>query len=86
MKYDKKTIADMARDGVLMVKFQKTDGTLREMKCTLLQEYLPKLELNDGLQSEGHPNVLAVWDVEANGWRSFRIESVQDVKQLLTEG
>ena len=60
------------------VIFQKVDGSLREMHCTLQPQFLPPLE-------EGHKSkpvdtdVLAVWDLDKNGWRSFRLDSVISV-------
>jgi hypothetical protein len=51
----------------------------------LLSEYLPNQQEMDFTEVDSK-EYLAVWDVEVNGWRSFRIESVSEVKQeLLTE-
>ena len=33
-------------------------------------------------ESKINPNTLSVWDIEANGWRSFRWDSIQSVKVL----
>jgi hypothetical protein len=69
-------------NGVTTVVFEKTDGTERVLKGTLLAEYLPAKELDltvDTLEKERkqNENILAVWDVENNGWRSFRVDSVK---------
>lgn len=70
---------------IVEVTFTKVDGTERVMKCTLREDVIPAPE-NDGMQQSGftpkrqaNPNVAAVWDVEANGWRSFRFDSVKDI-------
>ena len=68
---------------VASVKFTKVDGSERDMKCTLLSEHLPAEEAAKGVRPD-NPNVLAVWDLEKNEWRSFRVDSVQNVN-LLTD-
>jgi hypothetical protein len=71
---------------VSTVVFTKVDGTEREMKCTLLPEYLPAKPVVDGQQllteslpRAENPNTMSVWDLESNGWRSFRTDSVKSV-------
>ncbi len=69
-------------NGVTTVVFEKTDGTERVLKGTLLAEYLPVKELDptdDTPEKERkqNENILAVWDIENNGWRSFRVDSVK---------
>jgi hypothetical protein len=85
VNYSKQQIVEQARSGIINVRFVKLNGEERDMKCTLLSEYLPnQIEMDfTEVESKDH---LAVWDVEVNGWRSFRIESVLEVKpELLTE-
>ena len=60
------------------VVFQKVDGTLREMHCTLKPEYLPPLE-GGHVSKPLNDEVLAVWDLDKNGWRSFRLDSVVSI-------
>jgi hypothetical protein len=76
MTYDKNTIVAAARQGVITVRFTKKNGDERIMKCTLLSEYLPQQKDVEEATTMDNPNLIAVWDVEANGWRSFRIDSV----------
>ncbi len=76
MTYDKNTIVVAARQGVITVRFTKKNGDERTMKCTLLSEYLPQQKDIEEISTKENSNLLAVWDVEANGWRSFRIDSV----------
>lgn len=84
-------LLNLLHDHVLEVTFTKVDGAERVMKCTLKENVIPTPE-NDGMQQSGftpkrqvNPNVAAVWDVEANGWRSFRFDSVKDVVLILDE-
>lgn len=83
MIFTKETIANMLRDSVVTVTFTKVDGTERVMKCTLMSEYVPANQNSASnqvlLQESGNDNNISVWDVDANGWRSFRINSVKSV-------
>ena len=54
--------------------FQKVDGSIREMKCTLQAHLLP--EGYTGEESKAKPGLLVVWDTENDGWRSIKYESV----------
>lgn len=65
-------------NGVVSVLFVKKDGTERKMLCTLKSDLLPaQTDLEESVQKKTpNPDVLAVWDVEAQGWRSFRFDSI----------
>jgi hypothetical protein len=80
-KYELKEILERE---VRTVVFEKVDGSLREMKCTLLTEYLPVTEkqlLNEDTTVRKEPDgVLSVWDIENGGWRSFRLDSIKEIR------
>jgi hypothetical protein len=48
------------------------------MWCTLQKEYLPEQkDIEEVLvKPEDEPKAIAVWDLEKQAWRSFRIESM----------
>jgi len=69
------------RKELLEVTFLKLDGDKRIMTCTKSFDIIPK---------ENHPKtdsepvkegLITVWDTNANGWRSFRYDRVQEVKK-----
>jgi hypothetical protein len=64
--------------GIANVTFVKKDGTERKLLCTLLPSELPaQTDLEEAVQKKTpNPEVLAVWDLENKGWRSFRYDSV----------
>jgi hypothetical protein len=57
------------------VIFRKVDGSERTMICTLQESAIETGKAAQDVKSRNE-NVLAVWDVENKGWRSFRINSV----------
>lgn len=66
--------------GVVTVIFNKVDGSERVMKCTLSlgmipEDMKPKGDDTRVLSEE----VVRVYDVEAEGWRSFRKDSIISV-------
>jgi|688.fasta_scaffold153900_1 hypothetical protein len=85
MSFDRKSLIELLRDNVVVVTFMKIDGTERKMRCTLQPEYVPNAATNGKkLLGEGgdggiNNNNVSVWDIDASGWRSFRVESIKSV-------
>jgi hypothetical protein len=79
----KEELKSILLDHVAMVKFTKTDGTEREMRCTLISHYIPQTVSEETIKKSTkseNPDVLAVWDVDSDGWRSFKLDSILSVK------
>ncbi|CAB4143464.1 WYL domain containing protein [uncultured Caudovirales phage] len=62
------------------ITFTKKDGTDRVMKCTLRSEVAIPYEKKTDRTREGKENILPVWDLEADGWRSVNIDTIKEVK------
>ena len=76
-KKGRKWLAGILEQSVVEVTFTKKDGTERVMNCTLLEDYLPE---TTGAGRSAGSDALAVFDVDADGWRSFRWDSIKTVK------
>jgi hypothetical protein len=75
-------LIDLLRHNIVSVTFTKVNGEERVMACTLQPNLIPNATTQNGeLIVEGKitSNNIAVWDVNANGWRSFRVASVKTV-------
>lgn len=77
---DRDYILEQLRSRIVEVDFIKADGSPRTMKCTLQSSMLPKqekplIDLTKKPKTE-NLNVIAVYDIDAKGWRSFRLDSV----------
>jgi hypothetical protein len=85
---DRFELKQILEKSVATVVFTKVNGEQRKMKCTLLSEYIPKSDvagkqlIMETLTKEENPSTLRVWDVENNGWRSFRMDSINSVSSL----
>ena len=69
----------LARDlqtGERTIKFRKNDGTVRFLRATLRQGAVPGVK---GADRPSNPDVVTVFDVENQGWRAFRKDSVLDI-------
>jgi hypothetical protein len=72
------------RTETLYLTFQKKDGTIREMTCTLSESKLPKQE--QGKESKKSNDLsMPVFDIEKNEWRAFRFDSIKQIKFTLGE-
>ena len=86
-KYTREELmAALRGEAVAYVKFVKTNGEVRRMQCTRNAKHIPtafapKPELKT--ESEKKPivenlEVINAFDVEKQGWRSFRVDSVTE--------
>lgn len=82
IEWDKEAIIKQLHEKVCKIVFTKANGDNRIMHCTLQESMLPaQVDVEEHIQKKKpNPDVLAVWDVEASGWRSFRWDSVTDFK------
>lgn len=65
---------------IMIVTFIKKNGEKRIMKCTRNLKYVPKKDhpKGTGVVKTG---VKAAFDIDKQEWRSFRLDSVIDVKK-----
>jgi hypothetical protein len=72
-------IAEKAKDSILKVEFIKANGETRNLLGTLMPDLLPPVvENKTPIKRVENPHTLALWDIENKGWRSFRLDSVQN--------
>jgi hypothetical protein len=70
------SIYPILKNGVVTVTFNKVDGSERVMRCTLNDAYLPEEHRGKGDMLTEVTSTMRVFDLDVNGWRSFRVESV----------
>lgn len=80
---DREYLLEQLRLGVVEVDFTKVNGESRTMRCTLRGDLLPQetKPTVDTLKADKpvNENVIPVYDLDAKGWRSFRIDSLKSV-------
>lgn len=79
----KTDLQENLRKCIADITFTKVDGTERKMSCTLMNDYLPEFissPLSEGRKE--NDGILAVWDLEKNSWRSFRLDSIINIDYI----
>ena len=68
---------------VLEVRFKKVNGDDRVMLCTLDPTRIPEQTDEEKTKTtKKNDSVLAVWDVEKEGWRSFKVDNVYSTRKV----
>lgn len=77
-------LVEMLASDVYSVTFDKINGDERTMTCTLSPQYLPEATRDEPLSQTKIRNLeertVVVWDINAQGWRSFRYDRVKRVE------
>lgn len=86
-------VRSLAQKQEVTVTFVKTDGTVRDMRCTLNpdlvpEEHWPKQSATvDGRSGtgakKGTEHTMAVYDLDAGAWRSFRFDRLKKLAVIL---
>lgn len=80
--FSRNSIVDALTNNICEVEFVKTDGSSRQMKCTLLTEYLPEQqdieEYTQPKSTRNNQDNVVVFDIEAGGWRTFNVTRVTE--------
>lgn len=73
----KSELLNMLKEDIVVLDFEKVDGSSRTIHATLNSQYVAWNEppTNTTVPSSTQP----VWDTHAEGWRSFRWSSVTSV-------
>ena len=73
-------IVEQLKNNVCQVTFTKVNGDKRVMPCTLREDMLPPVIKEDvNADRKVNEKTVSVWVTDANGWRSFRVDSVIDI-------
>ncbi len=62
------------------VTFTKTDGTERVMKCTLKSDVIVPYQQKTDRKKPENDQLISVWDIENNGWRSFKVDAIKNIQ------
>ena len=90
MSWTKQLIEKALAESDIMVQFTKADGTIRDMLATRDPAKIPFSAMATPEQAADiefqaeieNPDLVKVYDLENNGWRSFKPSTVISVMQL----
>jgi hypothetical protein len=84
--FDRSEMMESLQNGLSEVTFNKINGDVRVMTCTLDDtiipaDFLPKTSaMLDAV--EVPQTIIKTYDVNAEGWRSFRVENVTNFRTV----
>lgn len=81
MNITKEELQTQLKTDTKKITFNKKDGTLREMICSLNPKHLPKKKelKEDAKPKKENPDIVAVWDMDNKGWRSIILKSIVEI-------
>ena len=82
---DRDWLLELLRAGEVKVTFTKTDGTEREMVCTLKEGVVVPYEKKTERVKKVNDDVVPVWDIEEQAWRSFKLSTVIGINVTVGE-
>jgi len=85
MQYTRQNLMNDLKLHTVEIRFTKINGEKRTMHCTLQPSLLPPqyateerlAKLEEEHEKHADTGVLAVFDLQNNGWRSFRVDTVE---------
>lgn len=82
-KKEKDWLISLLRSEIVELTFIKKDGSERIMTCTLAEQKIPAENAPKGVDRAKSDEAVAVFDLENNGWRSFRWDSLTNIEFTL---
>jgi len=82
---------DLLKQGVVEFTFEKKDGSIRDAMATLHDSHLPLKDQDEEAQAKAaakranNPGLVTFWDIEADGWRSFQLDTLLSGPTLVEE-
>lgn len=80
---NREKILEMLSSGQCEVKFRKVDGTERTMHCTRDPYYFGDDDYEKKIKIKENENIVRVYDLDLQAWRSFRVSSVISIENLM---
>ena len=76
-------LQNLLKTETVCLTFRKKDDTIREMTCTLIESKLPTNEKKTDRVRKENDDVISVFDLEKNEWRSCRYDSINQINLTL---
>ena len=84
---NKSDVLGMLSEGIVEVQFTKVDGSTRVMLATLDRNIVPISDADEQKEvNRMTDSAQPVWDTAADGWRSFKWNTVTSVNKMATPG
>ena len=81
MTKKREVLVEGLKRNLMKVVFTKANGEERIMLCTLHESVLPEQFISN-IKKKENMDTISVWDIDNDGWRSFRMDSIKEVKVI----
>ena len=86
MAVSEQLLESLLQDVVIVTFRKRTTGEIRAMPCTKNLKYVPAELLPKGTERQTNPNIVKVYSLDRNSWRSFHMQDVIDIKKVTEDG
>jgi hypothetical protein len=76
----RKWLIGLLKERPIELKFEKKDGSIRDMTATLKEDLVIPYEKKTEKEKAINEDILPVFDVSKQEWRSFRLDSIKEIK------
>ncbi len=74
----KQSVFNSLSSGICQIKFEKVNGEIRNMNCTLSESIIPESQFSISFDDYSQ----TVYDIEKQAWRSFRWDFLKEVNGI----
>lgn len=86
MAVNDQLLESLLQDIALVTFRKRTTGELRTMPCTKNLKYVPESMMPKGTDRQLNPDIVKVFSLDRNSWRSFHRQDVIEVKKVNYNG
>ena len=86
MAVSEQLLESLLQDVAIVTFRKRTTGEVRVMPCTKNLKYVPSDLLPKGTDRQTNPNIVKVFSLDRNSWRSFHVQDVLDIKKVTDDG
>jgi len=78
--FSRNNVIEALKANICVVEFTKLDGSVRSMRCTLMDSLLPpQKDIEEAVQAKSTKNVsdnIVAYDLDNRGWRTFNVTRI----------
>lgn len=76
-------LTSILTNGVYNITFNKVNGEVRTMPCTLKETLLPAIVVKENMEPRApRTDSISVWCTDKQEWRGFKVMNVTDVEAV----
>lgn len=86
MAVSQELLESLLQDVAIVTFRKRTTGEVRVMPCTKNLNLVPADMIPKGTDRQTNPDIVKVFSLDRNSWRSFHRQDVLDIKKVTEDG